>query len=187
MSRVCRRWECNKSVRDVHWIINEAMRQLRHIRWEIKAIMFSRSILRTSGTGTSQVLTTRRGIELRNGGNSSTRRPATLCQRPKFLSVLWDEWLKGVDGRLPAKEFVPSQRGDKSVKHLFCLRKPFWMCMERPINNGYTAPEALDLINDLYPGTVTEKLKALKKHEKLGGHHRLCPRGNGVGRSETQQ
>ena len=160
-------------------------RNQRHMRRAIKAIMFSRSALRTSST---QVLTTRRGTEIRDGGNSSTaRRPATLCQRPKFLHVLWDEWLKGVDGRLPAKEFVPSQRGEKSVKYLFCLRKPFWKCMERLIDNGYTAPEALELINDLYPGTVTEKLKALKRHEKLGGHHRLCPRGNGVGRSETQQ
>ena len=115
---------------------------------------------------TSRQLTTTRGTIVRDGGDVPARKPATLCDRPQYLSVLWDEWIKGVDGRLAAKHFSSKQRRDEKVKHLFCHRKPFWKCMERLIDNGYTAPEALSLIEELYPGSMTQKLKTIKLHKK---------------------
>ena len=107
-------------------------------------------------------------------------KPATLCDRPKQPATLWEEWIEGVGGRLAAKDFTPQQRG--KVKALFHLRKPFWLCIERLIHNGYDAASAVDPVDELCSGfnTITKKLDQIRKHEKKGGHYKLCPNGQGV-------
>jgi len=133
------------------------------------------------GAPIDETATTRRGTVIREGAVPAGK-PATLSPRPKLLSQLWDEWMKGIDGRLPAKDFTSMQRGAGKIKHVFCLRKPFWLCVERLIDAGYTSSEAIQLIDEIYPGSMTQKLRAIKKHESLGGHWKLCPQGRGVGR-----
>ena len=56
---------------------------------------------------------TRRGSEVLTGtpAQGQDARPATLSPRPKLLLVLWDEWMNGIGGRLPAKDFSPCQQG----------------------------------------------------------------------------
>ena len=49
---------------------------------------------------------------------------------------------------------------------------------------GYTAQEAVSLIDETYNGSITKKLTLLKAHEREGGHYKLCPRGRGVGRPQ---
>ena len=91
--------------------------------------------------------------------------------------------MKGIDGRLPAKDFASRQRGEARIKRVFCMPKPFWMCVERLIDVGHTSAEAIKKIDDNYPGSMTEKLRVVKRHKRLGGHWKLCPQGVGAGRS----
>ena len=118
---------------------------------------------------------TRRGEEIRVGASNQGQdtRPATLCNNPKLLSVLWDEYLNGVGGRLPARLFSAAQRG--RCKAIYSNRNKFWQLMERLINHGYTASTALDKIERVYPGTLTQKLVRIRRDENNGGHNQLCP------------
>jgi len=114
---------------------------------------------------------TRRAIGTPHQGQDTRR--AILCSKPKLLSILWDEYQNGVGGRLPAKEFTRQQRG--VCKAVYSSRKTFWDCMERLMDNGLTVNSALARINDIYKGSITQKLIALRIDERKGGHNQLCP------------
>ena len=126
---------------------------------------------------TSRQLTSR-GVAVVEGVPAPPVKPATLCERPKQLATLWEEWIKGVGGRLPAKDFAPHQCG--KVEALFHLWKPFWLCIERLIHNGCDAASIIDPINVLQ---TTQKLAHVGTHERQGGHCRLCLNGQGVNRN----
>lgn len=100
-------------------------------------------------------------------------KPAILSKNPKYLSILWEEWMNGIDGALPAKKFNPSQRGRN--KALYSQRKVFWDCVERQIDAGTTATDAIAQIDRIYPGPLSVKLKALRDDERKGGHQQLNP------------
>ena len=118
---------------------------------------------------------TRRGEEIRVGtaDQGQDTRQATLCSNPKLLSVLWDEYVNGVGGRLPARLFSAAQRG--RCKTIYSNRNKFWQLMERLIDHGYTASTALDKIERVYPGTLTQKLVRIHRDKNNGGHNQLCP------------
>jgi hypothetical protein len=101
------------------------------------------------------------------------RRPATLYSNPRVLSVLWDEYVNGVGGRKPAKDFTDEERGRVSSK--YSQRKVFWDCMARLIANGLSRESAFSRIENTYPGSLTKKLAALRRDEIRGGHNRLFP------------
>ena len=48
--------------------------------------------------------TTQRRTAIRPGNSDEGQdsSPATLCSRPKLLTVVWDEWQNGIGGRKPA-------------------------------------------------------------------------------------
>jgi hypothetical protein len=121
--------------------------------------------------------TTNRGTPIRVGtaAQGLDLRPATLCKNPRTLSILWDEYINGVGGRLPAQQFTRIQRGAKFVKSNYCNRKPFWTCMERLIDKGYQQEAALARIGRVYDGCVTKILKAMRKDERNGGHPQCAP------------
>ena len=107
-------------------------------------------------------------------GVAMPEKQATLCKSPKLFSVLWTEWIEGIGGRIPASQFSSLQRG--RVKTTYSQRKPFWMCMERLIDNGFTAQASLRKIMQAYPtGNLTEKLKLIAKDENGDGNTSLCP------------
>ena len=118
---------------------------------------------------------TKRGTKIRIGTpdqGQDTRR-AILCSKPKMFSILWDEYQNGIGGRLPAKDFTRQQRG--GCKAVYSARKIFWDCMERLIDNGLTVQSALARINSVYhDGPITQKLIALRKDERKGGHSNFC-------------
>ena len=146
----------------------ELERRLRKMESFVKTLSPARPI---------HTVLTCRGIPIRVGSlafEETDRRPI-LGRNPRTLSVLWDEWMNGVAGNLPAREFTRAQRGAKGVKANFCHRKPFWKCMNRLIDGGSTAAQALrriDLVYEKY-GSVTKQLKAIGKDEKIGGHRSL--------------
>ena len=51
------------------------------------------------------------------------------------------------------------QRGVRSVKSNYCNRKPFWTCMQRLIDKGYTEAAAMAKIKRVYTGSVTRMSK----------------------------
>ena len=125
---------------------------------------------------------TERGTHIIEGSTEQGQdpRPATLCRNPRHLAILWDEYQNGVAGRLPARLFTAEQRGRCRAK--YSQRKVFWDCMQRLIDNGCTAQTALHRIAAVYSGSVTNKLKALLKDERRGGHTNLCPFSPGTRR-----
>ena len=62
--------------------------------------------------------------------------PAVLGRCPKTLFVLWDEYINGIGGSKPAKEFTRRERGLKQNKFKYCNRLIVWKCMERLIIRG---------------------------------------------------
>ena len=99
------------------------------------------------------------------------RRPAQLCNNPKLLRVLWDEYVNGVGGNKPAKDFTREERG--RVRSKYCQRKPFWECMKRMIAGGFTAASALRRIGNIYNGSITFQLRCNAPIERRGGHNLL--------------
>ena len=142
-------------------------RRLRRMEAMVKAIANSPG--RRIGTATDRGTITRVGT-IAQGEDT---RPATLCRNPRLLSTLWDEYLNGIGGRLPAQQFNRTQRG--RVRGCYSFRKPFWMCMQRLVDKGYTDATALNKIERVYEGSVSEILRQLAKDERMGGHHYLCP------------
>ena len=118
---------------------------------------------------------TRRGSEVLTGtpAQGQDARPATLSPRPKLLSVLWDEWVNGIGGRLPAKDFSPRQQEKFKVR--YGHQKIFWDCMQHLIDNGCTSETALQRLSRIYRGTITQILTAMQRDKQRGGHNQLCP------------
>ena len=142
------------------------------------------NLVRTMSTPARPIatVTTQAGTPIRVGrlafsGDQQQQetRPAILSRNPRTLSVLWDEWMNGIGGNLPARSFEPAQRGQRGVKANYSFRKPFWKCMERLINSGSNVATALQRINDVYSryGSVTKQLKQIGRDEKNGGHAAL--------------
>ena len=121
--------------------------------------------------------TTDRGTVVRVGAAAQGQdiRPATLCRNPKTLSILWEEYLNGIGGRLPAQQFTREQRGVLSVRANYCNRKGFWDCMQRLVDKGYTESAALARIGRVYEGSITQVLRAIRKDERNGGHPECEP------------
>ena len=146
----------------------EMSRRMRQLERHIRILTYAPA--RASGPAT------KRGTKIRIGtpDQGQDTRQAILCSKPKMFSILWDEYQNGIGGRLPAKDFTRQQRG--GCKAVYSARKIFWDCMERLIDNGLTVQSALARINSVYhDGPITQKLIALRKDERKGGHNQLCP------------
>jgi len=125
--------------------------------------------------GTS-VPRTARGTVITHGNpdQGQDTREATLSSHPRDLSKLWEEWVNGVNGRLPARLSTREQRGRCSAK--YSQRKVFWDCVQRQIDHGATSCTAIQRIQNVYHNkSVTETLKALLEDGRKGGHHLLEP------------
>ena len=79
---------------------------------------------------------------------------AVLDCCPKTLFVLWDEYVNGIGGLKPAREFIRCERGLKQNKFKYCNHLIVWKCMERSITRGgNTVSVAVRKINRVY-GTI---------------------------------
>ena len=102
-----------------------------------------------------------------------TQQIAELSKTPRSLFDLWTEYVYGIGGRKPAKDFTFTERG--KCKFKYCRRKVVWDCISRHVNAGYLAPTAIDRIYQCYgrSQTVSYIIVAMVKDKKTGGHPNL--------------
>jgi len=168
----------SKEVSESHTLqlekFTELQRAFRRMERMVKEIATSPARSINGGVGVNRNRTDR-GTPIRVGAAAQGQdiRPATLCRNPKTLSLLWEEYLNGIGGRLPAQQFTREQRGVLSVRANYCNRKGFWDCMQRMVDKGLTEASALARISRVYEGPITQKLRAIRKDERNGGHA-LC-------------
>ena len=98
--------------------------------------------------------------------STSPMKIAQLSDNPKTLYDVWEDYCVGVDGRKPAREFTPQERG--KVKHKFTRRKVVWDTILRLIHAGLTAEAAIEKIYDAYgrEKAVTAIINSMKKHRR---------------------
>ena len=68
--------------------------------------------------------------------------------KPKTLLMLWHEYMHGLPGNKPAKDFTSAERG--TVKYAYSRRKVFWDVLKDLINAGHTELSAVDLVYQTY-------------------------------------
>jgi hypothetical protein len=98
---------------------------------------------------------------------------AKLANHPRTLLLLWHEYLYGLAGNKPAKNFTSFERG--KVKFKYCQRKVFWAIMVKLINAGFTEVSAIDKIHQAYGISlpVSAILSKMQTDRKNGGHPKL--------------
>jgi hypothetical protein len=169
----------SKTVSESHTLEMESFTELKRTLRRVERLLkdITRSPARPIFGGGVNRNRTDRGTVVRVGAGAQGQdiRPATLCRNPKTLSILWEEFLNGIGGRLPAQQFTREQRGVLSVRANYCNRKGFWDCMQRLVDKGYTEQAALARISRVYAGSITQKLKAIRKDERNGGHPQCEP------------
>ena len=86
--------------------------------------------------------------------------------------MLWDEYVNGIGGRKPAREFTRVERG--RVKHIYSKRLIIWRCIKRLLDRGYTLSTAINKITRVYGDiSMTELIKKMRPDKKRGGHASL--------------
>lgn len=80
-------------------------------------------------------------------GTSATSN-ATLSPNPRTLHILWDEYIRGIGGRKPAKDFTRFERGQCKFK--YSRRKIFWDLVSSHVRANRLASEVIEMIYDAY-------------------------------------
>ena len=96
---------------------------------------------------------------------------ASLGPNPKTLYILWDEYMNGVGGRKPAKDFTRQERG--RVKFKYHRRRHVWNVVARLVNGGVSADVALDKIYAVsgVGSSVTSIINQMIQDKQLQIHH----------------
>ena len=122
-------------------------RQLQALNANIKRIGLSpaRPIRRTEGISTQS---------------------ASLSPHPRTLYELWDEYVIGIGGRKPAREFTSRDRG--KLKYKYYRRKKLWDLVSALTRSGLTHHVAIDQIYQVYgrQNSVTTIIAAIKRDGK---------------------
>jgi hypothetical protein len=80
--------------------------------------------------------------------------------KPKTLLLLWHEYMNGLPGNKPAKDFTTAERG--TVKYAYCRRKVFWDVMRDLINAGHTELSAVETFSHEENNGTTYSLVTVK-------------------------
>lgn len=99
--------------------------------------------------------------------------PLAKLGKPKNLLQLWHEYLFGLNGNKPAKDFTTVERG--KCRFVYSRRKSFWDVMIQLINQGLDELTAIDRIRQCYGHSVsvTDITKALTTAKRTGFHVNL--------------
>ena len=95
---------------------------------------------------------------------------ALLTPNPRTLHVLWDEYIRGIGGNKPAREFTRAERGP--VKHKYSRRKVFWDLVEELCRAGHSSNDVIDRIYSHYgqnkaPTTIINGIRKDRKDDRL--------------------
>ena len=100
----------------------------------------------------------------------------TLCENPKTLYVMWQEYMFGINGSKPAKDFTSNERGLN--KSQYSRRKVAWEQIVTLMRSKhlYTANQAIEKIYSVYgihtPLTKIAEMIRIDQKER-GGHPEL--------------
>ena len=99
--------------------------------------------------------------------------PTAKLGKAKSLLELWNEYLHGLRGNKPAKDFTAAERG--RLKTNYSRRNAFWEVMCALVNRGHTELEAIALLKQSYGQTlsVTGMCNALVRARRNGYHVNL--------------
>ena len=91
---------------------------------------------------------------------------ATLSAHPRTLYELWDEYVVGIGGRKPAREFTAKDRG--RLKYKYYRRKKLWDLVCELTRGGLTHHVAIDRVYQVYGrrNSVTNIIAAIKRDGK---------------------
>ena len=113
-----------------------------------------------------------RGVVGHAVGLPEMGKPATLFKCARTLNVLWDEYVNGIGGCKPAREFACVKRG--KVKDIYSKRLIIWRCITRLLDRGFALNTAFDKITRVYGNiSMTELIKRMRPDERRGGHAAL--------------
>jgi len=96
---------------------------------------------------------------------------ATLCENPKSLYILWQEYQFGIGGRKAAKDFTAEERGAHKVT--YSKRKIIWDKISTMVRASYTSDMAIEKIYTVYGlRTPVSKIIELMRNDQRtrGGH-----------------
>ena len=100
--------------------------------------------------------------------------PATLAPTPRTLAELWEEYQFGIGGRKPAKDWNPTERGNRQhgIKQKYYRRKFVWYTIEELMRRGHTRNAAINKIRSVYGWrcSVTQIINFLIHGFKDGGN-----------------
>ena len=102
---------------------------------------------------------------------------ATLFPRPRTLQELWTEWMVGIGGRKPAKDFTTQERNHRLVKQKYYRRKVVWDKIRQLIDAGSNEQDAMYRIRQCYGFrmSVTQVINfMLHDRRTRGGHPNLA-------------
>ena len=124
-----------------------------------------RQLMRSSAVGGG----VRRGAAVPLTITTRSQNNAILMDRPKSLHMLWNEYMFGIGGSKPAKEYTPQESHGVKNKDKFNMRKQFWLKCAEMVNAGWNAEEAINQFYQVYNHghyrcqNLTQILKAIKK------------------------
>ena len=72
----------------------------------------------------------------------------TLSPRPEDLYVLWDEYTKGIGGRVPERNFTTNQKG--KFRFVYSRLKVFWDCISNLVGANHSHITAIDMVYTKY-------------------------------------
>ncbi|KAL7545056.1 hypothetical protein ACHAWF_008421 [Thalassiosira exigua] len=105
-------------------------------------------------------------------------KPAELCNNPKSLEMLWQEYKLGLNGLKPSEQFTMSERNvNKAKAQKYSRRYNIWHCIQRLVNSGYSAEVAIQKIYRVYGFTlsptkiINQMIADKKKYHDQGGFH----------------
>ena len=93
--------------------------------------------------------------------------PATLCDNPRTVGTIWQEWRFGVGGRKPARLFTERERG--KVTDAYNRRKPLYELLSHLTRVQMLPATAIRKIEEAWPGkSIGFICKDIRKRKRKG-------------------
>ena len=121
--------------------------------------------------------TAQEAVQQNNNGGDDGPGSTTLSRTPRTLLELWNEYLHGIAGQKPAKNFTREEcnKTQGGIKQKYYRRKVVWDMISAHIRAGHTAQNAIHRIRSCYgfQMSVTQILNKMlyDRRTQPGGCH----------------